>query len=358
MLTKEKIKQLAYEIGFDACGVAAFDSQLAGEKRLSEWVSGGKHAEMKYLADFDIRKNNFIKRFPDARSVIVLGVNYYSVYRESCIVSAKQNGGSAGLGGGNRVKKEKQSKFTSQIDDLIINDVRATNHESQFLIGRVARYAWGRDYHKVINARLEFLKTRIQQESREQIKFESSVDTKPFLERTLAQQAGLGFIGRQTQLLSPEFGPWLFLAELVTDLALQPDTPFEGTCGKCRRCIDACPTGAIEESGTIDARKCIAYLTIEHKGEIPAELKPKIGNWVFGCDVCLEACPYTAKQKETNWRELTAEAGVGPVLGLKEILEIKSNREHQKKFADSAISRVTRKQLLRNAKCCIDNIGP
>ena len=315
MLTKERVKSLAQDVGFDACGITVPKPVREAEDTLQRWIHQGKNGEMKYLEHYENRRNQFWKNFEEAKSVIVLGVNYYS--------------------------KDDGAKPKGE------NSIR----------GRVARYAWGEDYHRVISKSLEQFKVKLRQEADREIKFESAVDTKPLLERTLAQRAGLGFIGKQTQLLSFQFGPWLFLAELVTDLELEPDEPFSGSCGSCRICIDACPTQAIEETGSIDARKCIAYLTIEHKTEIPLELRPKIGNWVFGCDECLNVCPYTVRQKETCWSELTREAGFGTELDLFELFEIKSNRNYNIQFGLSAISRGNRKQLLRNACVVLGNAG-
>ncbi len=311
MITKDQIKILAQEAGFHACGVTAPNPIPQAEEAFQRWSSQGKHGEMKYLENYKLRRDQFWNRFPEAKSVIVLGVNYYS----------------------------------------------GTAEVPQTSAGRIARYAWGKDYHRVIAQKLEILKTRIAESAGRAVRFESAVDTKPLLERTLAQRAGLGFIGKQTQLLSLQFGPWLFLSELVTDLELEPDDPFQGSCGTCRLCIDECPTRAIEETGQIDARKCIAYLTIEHKTEIPLELRSQMGNHVFGCDECLTICPYTAKQKETDWPELTGNSGVGSSLDLLKLFEIKSNREYEKKFRESPVSRANRKQLLRNACVVLGNLG-
>ena len=314
MITKDLVKKLAQEVGFEACGIALPKPLVEAEEALRKWTQAGKHGEMKYLEEFGSRRDQFWKRFAAAKSVIVLGVNYYS---------------------SNRADQENSAPFK----------------------GRVARYAWGRDYHKVISKRLEHLKLRINEEVKTAIQFDSAVDTKPLFERSLAQRSGLGFIGKQTQLLSLQFGPWLFLSELITDLRLEPDEPFSGSCGTCRLCIDECPTGAIEETGSIDARKCIAYLTIEHKTGIPAEFRPQIGNRVFGCDDCLDVCPYTAKQKETEWKELTGESGFGSELELASLFQIGSNREYEEKFRDTAILRARRKQLLRNACVVLGNVG-
>ncbi len=312
MITKDCIKTLAKETGFHACGITLPKPIPEAEEALKRWSKEGKHGEMKYLENYEARRGQFQESFGRAKSIIVLGINYFS-------------------------KSGPKSNRT--------------------LTGRVARYAWGKDYHKVIAKRLEMLKEKIKSEAGREVYFESAVDTKPLLERALAQKAGLGFIGKQTQLLSLQFGPWLFLSELITDLELEPDEPFSGSCGTCRLCIDECPTEAIEETGHIDARKCIAYLTIEHKTEIPLELRRKIGNWVFGCDECLNVCPYTAKQKETEWNDLTAESGFGSELDLLKLFEIKSNSEYEKKFRESPISRANRKQLLRNVCVVLGNSG-
>lgn len=320
MINSLKIKELAREAGFDVCGITAPSSQASAQKKFDAWIAGGKHGEMKYLENFKSRADDFWNRFPDAKSVIVLGVNYYS------------------------------NNLSMEIASTSSNESR-----NDGLYGRIARYAWGKDYHKLIAEKLRALKLKISQEVDDSIWFEECVDTKPIFERHSGQQAGLGFIGKQTQLLSLQFGPWLFLSELVTNLQLEAGEPHQGSCGTCRICIDECPTEAIEPGGTIDARKCIAYLTIEHKTSIPEELRPKIQNWVFGCDECLNVCPYTAKQKESNWSGLKPESGFGASINLAGLFEIKSQKEHEKKFAETAILRANRKQLLRNACVVLGN---
>ena len=323
MITSEQIKSLPASFGFDACGIVPVnggESSFLKEdsERLKQWVTQGFHGTMKYLEDFESRAEKFWKSFPEAKSIIVVGVNYYSSPHPNPLPQ------------GERAKGEGR--------------------------GKIARYAWGKDYHRVIGKRLEEFRDKLSGFAGRAIRAEVCVDTKPLLERSLAQRAGLGFIGKQSQLLSPKFGPWLFLAELVTDLELEPDIPFVGSCGNCRICIDECPTEAIQETGGIDARRCIAYLTIEHKGEISESLRPLVGDRVFGCDICLQVCPYASKGKETHWEELRPESGKGPALDLLKILEIPSNRVYEKEFDGTAITRASRKQLLRNAAVCSENL--
>jgi epoxyqueuosine reductase len=316
MITSSQIKSLAASLGFDACGIVAIsggaEQTLPWQEeteQLRQWVEGGCHGEMKYLEDFETRAKRFWDDFPGAKSVIVLGVNYYSHPR---------------------------------------------NDESQK--GRIARYAWGKDYHRAIRKRLEEFHSKLSELAGREVRAEICVDTKPLLERSLAQRAGLGFIGKQSQLLSPKFGPWLFLAELVTNLELEPDLPFTGSCGSCTVCIDECPTEAIRPEGGIDARRCIAYLTIEHKTKIPEALRPLVGDWVFGCDICLQVCPHASKSKETRWPELRPESGRGERFDLLKLFEIPSNRAYKKEFEETAVTRVTRKQLLRNAAVVLGNL--
>ena len=328
MITSDEIKSLAESFGFDACGITRAEPLPEAEKKLKSWLEEGSHGTMKYLENFEARAKKFWESFPEAKSIIVVGVNYYSRPGD-------------GPNGDTPLGVDRQKTVPN----------RTVPH------GRVARYAWGKDYHGVIRKRLEEFHKRLCGIAGREIRSEICVDTKPLLERSIAQKAGLGFMGKQSQLLNPKFGPWLFLAELITDLELEPDIPFIGSCGTCRICIDECPTQAIRPEGGIDARRCIAYLTIEHKGEIAENLRPLVGNWVFGCDICLEVCPYTSKAKETRWPELKAESGKGPFLDLLKLFQIPSNRTYEREFEGRAILRANRKQLRRNAEIVLQNGG-
>lgn len=300
-------------MGFDQVGIVRFANLEEGEAQLQEWIEAGKHGSMNYLEDFKKRREDFFASFPDAKSVIVLGVNYFSRDRRSDLAGRP------------------------------------------YISGRIARYAWGKDYHQVIAERHEKLIEKLKKELGEGFKAVSCVDTKPIVERFAGIRAGFGFGGKNTMLLSHEFGPWLFLSEIVTNLELEEDTPAEGSCGTCVKCQVECPTGALDEDYRMDARLCIAYLTIEHKGVIPRELRPKIKDWVFGCDECLTICPFTSKEKETSWKEFKAESGKGEVFDFDKLFNASSNRLYQDEYKGTALLRANRKQLMRNACIVLGN---
>ena len=323
-----RIKQIAAAMGFDVCGITSVAALKPGEEALAQWVGEGKHGEMKYLEDFQARREKFFGKIPDAKSVIVLGVNYFSH------LSSPARPGTQSIALGSRF--------------------RGNDNVPK---GRIARYAWGRDYHEIIRQKhLEFIE-ELKREIGSGLRAESCVDIQPVPERHAAFSAGLGFAGKNTMLLSRQFGPWLFLSEIVTNLEIPEDPPAEGDCGTCAKCQQICPTGALDEDYAIDARKCIAYLTIEYKGIIPAELRPQIKDWVFGCDACLTICPFTSHEKESTWPELKPEAGNGPWMDWDALFSLKSNREYEEKFAGTALLRAGRKQMLRNACIVLGNSG-
>jgi len=311
MNTTQRIKELAKAVGFHAIGVTRFEIPKEAEKRFLRWRDKGFSGDMKFIQRYEERKVQFLEECEGAKSVIVLGVNYN--------------------------QEQDQSEAPS-----------ATS-------GKVARYAWGEDYHTVIRKRHEILIEQLKKDIDSSATYISSIDTRPLFERELAQQAGLGFIGKQNQLLSLDYGPWLFLSEIITDLELVSDKEHEGSCGTCRLCIDHCPTDAIVAERELDARKCISYLTIEHPGDIPNEISGKMGNWFFGCDDCLTICPYTAKSKETNWREFKKEKNESNWIDMKGILELKSNKDFKQKFGHRALSRINKNRAIRNAKIVLNN---
>jgi epoxyqueuosine reductase len=227
--------------------------------------------------------------------------------------------------------------------------------------GPVARYARGDDYHDIMWARLEELHRWIESRVGREIRGRAYVDTGPLLERDLARRAGLGWFGKNTTLINPRAGSFFFLGALVVDLELAIDPPFTADhCGRCRRCIDACPTGALVEPRVLDANRCISYLTIEHRGDIPAEFRPLIGELIYGCDVCQEVCPWNEKfalpLREEAFRPRVAIAGKDAPTLARELLEM-SDEDFRIAFEGSPMKRAKLAGLKRNAAVVLGNLG-
>ena len=302
----------AREAGFDLVGVGRAEPLAQGGERLREWQEAGMAADMGYMQRPVELLSNPKKLQKSAKSVVSLGVSYYP----------------------------------------------GDHPENATGGGRVARYAWGRDYHEVIKERLFRLRGELEEELGVRIKARGFTDAVPLLERSAAQHAGLGFFGRNSCLINDRVGSYFFIADLIVDLDLEPDEPGIGTCGRCTRCMDRCPTGAIKAPGVVDARLCVSYLTIENAGEIPRHLRPLVGDWAFGCDVCQEVCPYNKrKATRSRWPEFSEESGAGPYLELEEVLEIRTEEEFERRFAGTPLTRPGRAGMLRN--CCVaaGNLG-
>ncbi len=300
------LEERARAAGFDLVGVARAEPLREGGERLRRWQEAGMAADMGFMHRPVELLANPKKLQKSARSVVSLGVSYYPGEHPE------------NAGGG----------------------------------GRVARYAWGRDYHEVIKGRLFGLREELEEALGARIKARGFTDAVPLLERSAAQKAGLGFFGRNSCLIDGDIGSYFFIADLIVDLDLEPDEPGTGTCGRCSRCMDRCPTGAIKAPGVVDARLCISYLTIENEGEIPRELRPQVGDWAFGCDVCQEVCPYNkAKATRSRWPEFSAGSGAGPYLEIEAVLGIRTDEEFGRRFAGTPLLRPGRDGLLRN--CCV-----
>jgi epoxyqueuosine reductase len=227
--------------------------------------------------------------------------------------------------------------------------------------GPVARYARGDDYHDVMDARLRELKARLERDAGRTIAGKPYVDTGPILERDLARRAGLGWFGKNTNLLNPRKGSFFFLGALVLDLALVPDAPFaEDRCGTCTRCIDACPTGAIVAPRRLDATRCISYLTIELKGEIPVDLRQKIGELIYGCDICQDVCPWNVRFAQPNtvpeFAPRAALAGKDARTLAQDLLAM-THEEFSPAFKGSPMKRATLRGLQRNAAVVLGNVA-
>ncbi len=315
-LTAKDIADHGRRLGFDLVGIASPAPPTTIE-RYQTWLQSGLHGDMAYLA----RPDAVAKRadpsliLPGVRSVVVVGINYHTAPLPA---------------------------------DLGDDPSR----------GIIARYARGDDYHDWLAARLELLAAYIQASNHEPVAYRAYVDTGPILERELAARAGLGFVGKNTNLIVPGLGSWLFLGELLLTAELPTSTrdAHEGTCGDCTRCLDACPTGALVAPYLLDARRCISYLTIELKGAIPAELRPLAGNRIFGCDVCQEVCPWNRR-----FSRPTSEPAFRPRPGtsappLIDLLALDSDG-FRRRFKDSPIARAKRRGLLRNVAVALGNWG-
>jgi epoxyqueuosine reductase len=307
---KREIVDRAHALGFDSCRIAAAAPPRHGNE-FRAWLREGAAGEMDWLARGEEKRCDPQQVLSGARSVVVVALNYWQ---------------------GERAAPETQTK------------------ESR-VAGRVARYAWGNDYHQVMLPKLEQLSALLAERGGRQ---KCYVDTGPILERDHAAQAGIGWHGKSTMLIDPKLGTWFFLAEILTTLDLSPDQPQTPRCGSCTRCITACPTGAITDSHRLDARRCISYLTIELKGPIPLELRPLIGDRIYGCDDCLDACPWNRFASAS--REAAFAAGPAIGMTLRDYLAL-DEAQFRILFRRSPIKRIKRRGLLRNVCVALGNVG-
>jgi epoxyqueuosine reductase len=335
----EQVKLRARELGFDLVGIAPAGA-APHAAAYAAWIAAGMLGDMAYLARDPERQSDLRRVLPGAKSVIVVGLNYYTV----------------------------------ELPDEVKRDPAR---------GLMARYAWGLDYHDVMTPRLEELAQFVRQAARSAgIPMPGGprvyVDTGPVLERDWALTAGLGFVGKNTCLINPRMGSWLFLGVVITDveLTLIPDpSPYKGeggripspfqaegqgggiTCGTCKRCLTACPTGAFPAPFVLDARKCISYLTIELKGSIPVELRPLLGNRIFGCDICQDVCPWPARfaapTQERAFFPIDIDRAAPKLIDLAGL----SEEEFRQRFAGTPILRAKRRGLLRNVAVALGNWG-
>ena len=311
MINSESIKAKAREIGFDLCGIAPAES-FPELTFLREWVERGYAGEMAYIPRTADRRADVRAVVPGVRSVIVTGTLYNTV--------------------------APYASDEARSDEAVIS-----------------RYAWGDDYHDVLKRRLEALLAWMRAESPEPFDARAYVDTGPVQERVYAQYAGLGWIGKNTCVINPEIGSWLFLSEIICTLALEPDTKALDQCGTCTRCLDACPTNALVEPGVLDARRCLSYLTIEIKGAIPAELRAALGSHVYGCDICQDVCPYNQAAPQSDdpaWQPR-------PGLDLPALVDLwnRPDADLRALVKGSAMTRAKLTGLRRNLAVAIGNSG-
>ena len=303
---KKIIQDLAKEFEFDVCKITDTKLPVNTDLRLKEFIDLGFHGEMNWLADSYERRKSPLNLWNEAKSAIILGLNY-----------GPKN---------NPLEKIKKKD-----------------------LGNISVYAQGKDYHKIIKGRLKLfsskLISKLSNEKRTKIKV--FVDTAPLMEKPLAEKSGLGWQGKHTNLVSRDFGSWLFLGVILVNHYFEYDSREKNYCGSCTKCIDICPTNAFYGENKLDASKCISYLTIEHRNAIPKKFRTAIGNRIFGCDDCLAICPwnkYAKKTKEIYFNDHKYNFNLSELLNL-------SDQEFRKKFTGSPIKRIGRDRFIRN--CCI-----
>jgi epoxyqueuosine reductase len=346
----ELVKRFAVEAGFDLAGVACF-SDFPELRYFSHWIQQGFHGEMRYLErrnpQGELTRTSAQQSFPWAHSVVVCALNYNTLpVSRSPLLTA------TGIGAAEAEVSKKAERETA-------NGSR----------GWISRYAWpARDYHDVVMERLQRVEAQLHEAAGTPIQTRCYVDTGPLLERVYARYAGIGWVGKNTCLINQQLGSWLFLGLILTSLkpgsssalpaagpCLAPDLPPPDRCGTCTRCLDACPTGAFTGPRQLDATRCISYLTIEKRGDIPEDLRARMGRHVFGCDICQDVCPWNGKSPASRSPDLQPRPGlVNPAL---EWLATIGEHEFQEAFRESPVKRAKRSGLRRNAVIAMGNSG-
>ena len=310
-ISKQEIKQAiakkAIALGFSKIGIAKAESGIEAA-RLQSWLDLGYQADMDWMTN--PKRQDITQVMTGVKSIICVALNYYTPHQHS-------------------------------------NDPQT---------GKISRYGWGRDYHKVLSKKLKALSNWLIEfgnQNGEEIQARYYVDTGPIAEKAFAQRAGIGWIGKHSNVISREYGSWLFLGEVLTNLDLEPDQPHTDHCGTCTRCIEACPTGAIASPYVVDANRCIAFHTIENKAEqIPDAIATNLQNWVAGCDICQDVCPWNQRfAQETPESDFQPFAqNLDPQLSA---LANMSDEEWDQRFIGSALRRIKRDRWRRNAKTII-----
>jgi epoxyqueuosine reductase len=316
---KDRIKSETRRLGFTLAGVTTPDPPTHFDV-YQDWLAADRHGQMSYLATERARQRRADPRLilPECRSILVLGLPHDPPASPAA-------------------------------------GIRAADDPDSKIYGRVAAYAWGKDYHTVLRSKLEALVAFIEAQVGQAVPHRWYTDTGPIMERDLAQRAGLGWIGKNTCLIHPRQGSYLLLAEILLGIELEPDLPFTSDhCGACTRCLEACPTSCIRPDRTLDAQRCISYLTIELKGPIPLDLRPQMGDWVFGCDICQLVCPWNLRFAPSHGHPALAPRPGVPKPDL--IREMGLTPESfNRKFKGSPVERPRRRGYLRNIAVALGN---
>jgi epoxyqueuosine reductase len=302
-VTSRAVKERALFEGFHKVGIVRAGPLEPEAGRLKEWLARGYHAEMSWMARDVEKQLDPLLLFPQARSIVVVALNYYT----------------------------------------------PDQHQENSATGKVSRYAWGDDYHDVLKTKLESLLSWIH-EQEPQAAGKICVDIQPTLDKAWAVRAGLGWLGKHSNVITPEYGSWVFIGELLLSLDLEPDfTPIEDHCGTCTLCIDACPTQAIAEPYVVDSNKCISFATIELRApELPQPIQQGLSRWLYGCDICQDVCPWNRFAEATNEERFAPRAG-NVNADLDEILEL-TPETYAERFRRSAMKRAKLSGLQRNAR--------
>ena len=319
MSLSDVIKAEARRLGFQFSGITTPEPPPHFNV-FEDWLASGRHAQMGYLATERSRKRRADPRqiLPECRSILVLGMRYADPHRVTVTPDEPAAGGPR---------------------------------------GRIAAYAWGDDYHDVLPERLQALVAFIEDQVGKPVPSRWYTDTGPILERDLAQRAGLGWTGKNTLLINPDQGSYFLLAEILLGIDLDPDPPFSADlCGSCTRCLEACPTACILPDRTLDAGRCISYLTIELKGAIPVEMRPQTGEWIFGCDICQEVCPWNIRFSTPEHEPAFASRPEAARPGLQQELRL-TQEAFNRKFKGSPVKRAKRRGYLRNVAVALGNTG-
>jgi epoxyqueuosine reductase len=306
-----EVKSRAAALGFDLVGIAPAEPSRY-RQYLRQWIDDGQAGTMSWMRGRFDERTDPATYLPGARSVVCVALNYYV-------------------------------------------DLHPTADPDAGRQGRIARYALGDDYHEIIKARLRALADWMR-EAVPSARTRACVDTAPLMEKELAARAGVGWVGKNTCLIHPRAGSWLLLGEIVTTIDLPTDEPATDHCGTCTRCLDACPTGALFAPYQLDARRCISYLTIEHRGDIEPELRRQIGDWLYGCDICQDVCPHNRRPPSAADPALKPRFPAGS-LDVDEVLGW-GEGEYRTRLRKSAMKRVKLPILRRNARIVAENLGP